>query len=64
MPARPGFSRFWSFSERAPATGTWGDPRPSTADKGAQFLDAMAQALAEAMREPLTIEAAREVASA
>jgi creatinine amidohydrolase len=51
--ARPGFSRFWSFSERAPATGTWGDPRPSTAAKGEQFLEAMAQALADAMRDPV-----------
>ena len=51
--ARPGFSRFWSFSERAPATGTWGDPRPATADKGTRFLDAMAQTLVEAIRDPV-----------
>ncbi len=50
--ARPGFARFWSFSERAPATGTWGDPRPSTPEKGTRFLDALAQAVVEAMRDP------------
>jgi creatinine amidohydrolase len=46
---RPGFSRFWSFSERAPVTGVRGDPRPATAAKGEKMLDAMAFALAEAM---------------
>ena len=30
--ALAGFSRFYSFSERAPVTGTWGDPRTATAD--------------------------------
>ncbi len=49
VPARPGFSRFWSFSERAPSTGVMGDPRPATAEKGERLLDAMAAALAEAM---------------
>ncbi|UFN47651.1 creatininase family protein [Roseomonas sp. OT10] len=51
VPAYPGFSRFWSFSERAPVTGTWGDPRPSTAEKGERFLALQAEALAAAMRE-------------
>jgi len=46
---REGFSRFWSFSERAPVTGVRGDPRPATAAKGGKMLDAMAAALAEAM---------------
>jgi creatinine amidohydrolase len=46
---REGFSRFWSFSERAPVTGVRGDPRPATAAKGEKMLDAMAGALAEAM---------------
>ncbi len=46
---REGFSRFWSFSERAPVTGVKGDPRPATAAKGEKMLDAMAAALAEAM---------------
>lgn len=52
VPARPGFSRFWSFSERAPVTGTIGDPRAATPEKGERFLDIMAEALAEAMRDP------------
>ena len=47
--ARAGYSRFWSFSERAPVTGTKGDPRTATAAKGEKMLDAMAAALAEAM---------------
>lgn len=49
--ARPGFSRFWSFSERAPVTGVMGDPRPATAAKGERLLDAMAAALAAAMSD-------------
>jgi creatinine amidohydrolase len=49
IPGRAGFSRFWSFSERAPSTGVRGDPRPATAAKGEIMLDAMAAALAEAM---------------
>jgi creatinine amidohydrolase len=48
--APAGFSRFWSFSERAPSTGVRGDPRPATAEKGEKMLDAMAEALAAAMR--------------
>jgi creatinine amidohydrolase len=48
---RPNYSRFWSFSERAPSTGVRGDPRPATAAKGEQLLDAMAAAVAEAMRD-------------
>ena len=47
-----GFSRFYSFSERAPVTGTWGDPRTATAEKGARFLAVQAEALAEAIRDP------------
>jgi creatinine amidohydrolase len=50
---RAGFSRFWSFSERAPSTGVRGDPRPATAAKGEAMLDAMAEALAEAMADPV-----------
>jgi creatinine amidohydrolase len=46
-----GFSRFYSFSERAPVTGTWGDPRSATAEKGARFLAVQAEALAEAIRD-------------
>jgi creatinine amidohydrolase len=48
---RPNYSRFWSFSERAPSTGVRGDPRPATAEKGEKLLDAMAAAVAEAMRD-------------
>jgi creatinine amidohydrolase len=50
---RHGYSRFWSFSERAPITGTIGDPRAATAAKGEKFLDIMAEALAEAIRDPV-----------
>jgi creatinine amidohydrolase len=45
-----GFSRFYSFSERAPVTGTWGDPRTATAEKGTRFLAVQAEALADAIR--------------
>src|ERR1700757_4674873 len=48
---RAGFSRFYSFSERAPITGTWGDPRTATAEKGRRFLAVHAEALAEAIRD-------------
>ena len=46
-----GWSRFWSFSERAPVTGVRGDPRPASAAKGERFLDLHAEALAAGMRE-------------
>ncbi len=48
--APAGFSRFYSFSERAPVTGTWGDPRSATPEKGARFLAVQAEALADAIR--------------
>jgi len=48
---RTGYSRFWSFSERAPITGTIGDPRAGTAEKGERLLDTMAAALAEGMAD-------------
>lgn len=51
VPRYDGFSRFWSFSERAPATGVRGDPRPATAEKGERFLDLQAHALADAIRD-------------
>lgn len=51
VPDYRGYSRFWSFAERAPATGTRGDPRPASAAKGEKLLDMMAAALAEAMRD-------------
>jgi creatinine amidohydrolase len=47
----PGFSRFYSFSERAPVTGTWGDPRKATREKGERFLEIHARVLAEGMRD-------------
>ena len=47
----PGYSRFYSFSERAPVTGTWGNPRVATAEKGSRFLAVQAEALAEAIRD-------------
>ena len=40
-------------AERAPVTGTWGDPRTATAEKGARFLAVQAEALAEAIRDPV-----------
>ena len=51
VPRYEGFSRFWSFSERAPVTGVRGDPRPATAEKGERFLDIHAEALAAAMQD-------------
>jgi creatinine amidohydrolase len=45
------FSRFWSFTERAPVTGVMGDPRAATAEKGEALLAAVAGALAAAMRD-------------
>lgn len=47
----PGYSRFYSFSERAPVTGTWGNPRVATAEKGTRFLAVQAEALAEAITD-------------
>ncbi len=45
----PGYSRFYSMAERAPITGTMGDPRVATAKKGEQFLAIMGQAVADAL---------------
>ena len=47
-----GFSRFWSFEERAPRTGVRGDPRAATAEKGEAILAAVVEALVRAMRDP------------
>jgi creatinine amidohydrolase len=47
------FQRFWSFAERAPGTGVRGDPRAATAEKGERILQAMAEALAKGLRDPL-----------
>ena len=46
-----GYSRFWSFNERAPVTGTIGDPRAGTPEKGERLLDTMAEAVAEAIHD-------------
>jgi creatinine amidohydrolase len=48
---RAGFSRFWAFSERAPATGVKGDPRSATAAKGEAMLDCLARAVADALAD-------------
>lgn len=45
-----GAVRFYSFSERAPVSGTWGDPRAGTAEKGEKFLTLQARELAKQMR--------------
>jgi creatinine amidohydrolase len=49
--ADPALSRFWSFAERAPASGVRGDPRSASAVKGEKLLAAMAEALAAAIRD-------------
>lgn len=43
-------SRFYSFAERAPVTGTWGDPRSATSEKGERFLDLQASELVKLIR--------------
>lgn len=43
-------SRFYSFAERAPNTGTWGDPRSATAEKGERFLNLQARELVKLIR--------------
>lgn len=45
-----GATRFYSFSEHAPTTGTWGDPRSATAEKGERFLDLQAAEVAKIIR--------------
>ncbi|MFG6083791.1 creatininase family protein [Paracoccus litorisediminis] len=47
----PHTTRFYSFSERRPVTGTMGDPRPATAEKGAAILAAQANAVAALIRD-------------
>lgn len=47
--SRKGYDRFWSFSERAPITGTKGDPRAGTAAKGEILLDILAAEVAGAI---------------
>jgi len=47
-----GANRFYSFAERAPITGTWGDPRTASAQKGKKFLELQARELAKIIRHP------------
>ena len=47
-----GYSRFYSFAERAPRTGVRGDPRAANAAKGQAMIEAIATRLAAAMRDP------------
>lgn len=46
-------SRFYSFSERAPVSGTWGDPRRATAEKGEKFLQIHARELMKIINNPI-----------
>ncbi|MCU0943879.1 MAG: creatininase family protein [Rubritepida sp.] len=48
-----GFSRFYSFAERAPRTGVRGDPRAATDAAGEAIIAAVAERLAAAMRDPV-----------
>lgn len=48
--APPGISRFYSFAERAPQTGTMGDPRKSSAAKGEAILAIHQRLVVEAIR--------------
>jgi creatinine amidohydrolase len=48
---RRGFSRFWSFSELQPRTGVMGDPRPATPEKGEKLLNALAEMVANGIRD-------------
>lgn len=47
-----GFSRFWAFEDRSPVTGTWGDPRKASKEKGHKLIDLHTEALVEAIRSP------------
>jgi len=47
-----GAQRFYSFAEHAPITGTWGDPRTASAEKGMKFLELQARELAKIIRHP------------
>lgn len=48
----PGYSRFYSFWEKAAPTGVRGDARAATAAKGEAILDAVCRSIAAAMAEP------------
>ncbi|MCX8569046.1 MULTISPECIES: creatininase family protein [Hyphomicrobiales] len=51
--APDGAHRFYSFSERAPNTGTWGVPAKGTVEKGELFLDLHARELAKLIVDPI-----------
>jgi creatinine amidohydrolase len=52
-PAPAGYSRFYSFWERAAPTGVRGDARAATAEKGKAILNAVTTAIAAAMDNPV-----------
>ena len=52
-PAPAGYSRFYSFWERAAPTGVRGDARAATAEKGEAILNAVTTAIAAAMDNPV-----------
>lgn len=54
-------TRFYSFWERRPGTGTLGDPRPATTGKGEAILAAQAQALAKLINDPVAWGAVDQV---
>ena len=45
-----GFSKFRSMVEMGPETGTWGDPRVASKEKGERFLEIQVRELAKAIR--------------
>lgn len=51
-PAPAGYSRFYSFWERAAPTGVRGDARAATAEKGEALLEACATAMARGVDNP------------
>lgn len=59
--APAGFSRFYSFAERAPRTSVKGDPRAATAEKGLAMIAAIAENLARAMRDPVLLTQPEQV---
>lgn len=51
-PTPAGYSRFYSFWEKAAPTGVRGDARAATAAKGEAILDVVCRRIADAMSEP------------
>lgn len=54
-------SRFYSFSEHAPVTGTWGNPKRASADKGRAILALHAAELVKVINNPLLWSAPDQV---